>query len=408
VTNGPLPPHERPWRHPSELAAPAPEPTSRSGRVLILSTAAFGLLLVGALVVTMTPARSRNTETALDAIAVASTERSVAVGGATPSLADRSLAGDPAAEPRTAVTEGEEPVPPAGTTEVVGTGLQRPVDTSTAPATLTGAGATARPPVPTAPGTALGHEAGAAPIVTPIAEGLGVTTAAALDAQRSTAGHLHGVLPSGTAVEVDVLIKNGELLLVTFATPWDDATPVMPSAAPDDRGDDLFVLVDGAAVPVGSDRLDEVALEGAPVVDGSGSLIALYSGGDDGSGLIYVPQTPLLPGDTLVGGPPLSEPSTPGSTPSDTAGSGPPTTHDSTTGDSTTTAPPTPTTTAGSDTTTTVGTNPAPTEPGSTDTDPTEPGGGPNAGATSEPAVTDTSEPPASSEPPSSAPPTTG
>ena len=58
MEHGPLPPHEREWRHPSELGPPAHEPTTRSRRVLIASTATLGLLLVGALAITMTPRRS--------------------------------------------------------------------------------------------------------------------------------------------------------------------------------------------------------------------------------------------------------------------------------------------------------------------------------------------------------------
>ena len=42
-----MPPHERPWRHPSELPAPAHEPPTRGGRLLIVVTAAVGLVLVG-------------------------------------------------------------------------------------------------------------------------------------------------------------------------------------------------------------------------------------------------------------------------------------------------------------------------------------------------------------------------
>ncbi len=58
MEHGPLPPHEREWRHPSELGPPAHEPTTRAGRVLIASTATLGLLLVGVLAITMTPRRS--------------------------------------------------------------------------------------------------------------------------------------------------------------------------------------------------------------------------------------------------------------------------------------------------------------------------------------------------------------
>lgn len=52
---GPLPPHERAWRHPSELGPPPHEPTSTTGRLLIVTSATVSLLLVGLLVITMTP-----------------------------------------------------------------------------------------------------------------------------------------------------------------------------------------------------------------------------------------------------------------------------------------------------------------------------------------------------------------
>ena len=64
VDDGPLPPHERPWRHPSELGPPAHEPTTTGGRVLIATTATLGLLLVGLLVLTMTPGRSASPDAA--------------------------------------------------------------------------------------------------------------------------------------------------------------------------------------------------------------------------------------------------------------------------------------------------------------------------------------------------------
>jgi hypothetical protein len=57
VDRAPLPPHERPWRHPSELGPPAHEPTSTSGRVLIVTTATLSLLLIGLLALSMTPGR---------------------------------------------------------------------------------------------------------------------------------------------------------------------------------------------------------------------------------------------------------------------------------------------------------------------------------------------------------------
>jgi hypothetical protein len=55
VDRAPLPPHERPWRHPSELGPPAHEPTSTSGRVIIATAATLSLLLIGLLAISMTP-----------------------------------------------------------------------------------------------------------------------------------------------------------------------------------------------------------------------------------------------------------------------------------------------------------------------------------------------------------------
>jgi hypothetical protein len=59
VDRAPLPPHERPWRHPSELGPIAEhEPTTSGGKALIVTTATLGLLLVGVLAIAMTPDRS--------------------------------------------------------------------------------------------------------------------------------------------------------------------------------------------------------------------------------------------------------------------------------------------------------------------------------------------------------------
>lgn len=60
---GPLPPHERTWRHPSEVAAEervllTAESAAPSTRVLALTTGTFGLLAVAVLVLTVTPHRN--------------------------------------------------------------------------------------------------------------------------------------------------------------------------------------------------------------------------------------------------------------------------------------------------------------------------------------------------------------
>jgi hypothetical protein len=56
-----LPPHERAWRHPSELGPPEHEPTTGGGLLLIVTTATFGLILVGLLAVAVTPSSTSST-----------------------------------------------------------------------------------------------------------------------------------------------------------------------------------------------------------------------------------------------------------------------------------------------------------------------------------------------------------
>ncbi|MET0458212.1 MAG: hypothetical protein ABW195_03125 [Ilumatobacteraceae bacterium] len=63
MDRAPLPPHERPWRHPSELGPIAEhEPTTTGGKALIVTSATLGLLLVGVLAVAMTPDHSSSPE----------------------------------------------------------------------------------------------------------------------------------------------------------------------------------------------------------------------------------------------------------------------------------------------------------------------------------------------------------
>lgn len=63
VEHGPLPPHERTWRHPSELAAhdhavARAETTSAATRLFALTSGTLGLIAVGLLVLAITPERS--------------------------------------------------------------------------------------------------------------------------------------------------------------------------------------------------------------------------------------------------------------------------------------------------------------------------------------------------------------
>lgn len=63
VEHGPLPPHERTWRHPSELAAEEhalarAESPPATTRVFAFTTGSLGLLAVGLLMLAVTPSRS--------------------------------------------------------------------------------------------------------------------------------------------------------------------------------------------------------------------------------------------------------------------------------------------------------------------------------------------------------------
>ena len=64
MDRAPLPPHERSWRHPSELGPPEHEPTTTTGHVLIATTALVGIGLIGMLVLTFTPDHSDDLSTA--------------------------------------------------------------------------------------------------------------------------------------------------------------------------------------------------------------------------------------------------------------------------------------------------------------------------------------------------------
>ncbi len=65
MERGPLPPHERTWRHPSELAAEERElvraqAAAPSTRVFALTTGTLGLIAVGVLILAVTPRRQES------------------------------------------------------------------------------------------------------------------------------------------------------------------------------------------------------------------------------------------------------------------------------------------------------------------------------------------------------------
>lgn len=91
VEHGPVPPHERSWRHPSELAADElavlrADEVPRSTRTFALATGTLGLVAIAVFVLTMTPSR-QGTPVAVNASTTA------VASGAAITNADATIAG---------------------------------------------------------------------------------------------------------------------------------------------------------------------------------------------------------------------------------------------------------------------------------------------------------------------------
>jgi hypothetical protein len=135
VDSAPLPPHERTWRHPSEMGAPVVEvEPSSSARVMALVGGTLAVALVAALVITLTPRQTTTTtaisvttvpaasalqEAANTAVAAAESIRTTRLSGATaipnaiadvPSAAFRSLPSDGSTEDRAVLPDLEDQV----------------------------------------------------------------------------------------------------------------------------------------------------------------------------------------------------------------------------------------------------------------------------------------------------------
>ena len=219
VEDGPLPPHERTWRHPSELGPPAHEPTTTGGRVLMISTATVGLLLVGVLVLTMTPRRS------------------------------------------------ESPVAASSTISALRSAPSAAVE---------------QPP--------------ALPLVTPVGDGWGVTTA---DAVAATDGELVEVrLVSGDVVDAEVMGTDPAGAVTVVSLPADpDAEHLELAAQP---GPTDTVLVQTAdPIVVTMDELGSLDVdEATPVLDDRGRLVGLCTGGSDELGMAPVDEVRTPPTTT--------------------------------------------------------------------------------------------------------------
>lgn len=242
--SAPLPPHERPWRHPSELGPPEHEPTSGGGRLLIVTTATFGLVLVALLAVAVTPSATTSTEEA----------------------------------PPTVVAVRAVPA------TLVGFETQTQTRTETRTETQTGPGAAASPD---------------APMVAPVgSRGLALTTASAV---RGATGPLTVQLPSGRAIDVAVVSvdERRDIAVVslpesmpteTFAVGTDVEAPVPADTVLVHSAEPIVVAVSSlSTLDVG---------EGTPVSDGDGNLVGLCTR-DETSAEMTLTDVPVNP-DELV------------------------------------------------------------------------------------------------------------
>ncbi len=222
---GPLPPYERSWRHPSELAAEerallTNESAAPSTRAVALTTGTIGLAAVAVLVLTVTPHRN---------------EAPVAI-----SVTTAAASGEPVGE-----VDRSEDRPPV-------------IDAAEAPS----AAAMAARPTPAQPVDA---------IATPVADGRYaiVTLAAATGAGRR---ELRVRLPSGRVATATIAAFAGDVAIVTL----DAAEPGHRIA---DRPPDDNAVVTVMATPSVTIAYGDVAtldlVEGTPVIDGEGELVGL-------------------------------------------------------------------------------------------------------------------------------------
>lgn len=244
MERGPLPPHERTWRHPSEIAAAErAELRSRSAaastRVFALTTGTLGLLAVGVLILTVTPRRQESP------IAIsATTSTAIALDGARADTRVSALA--------------------SPTRESVNSARRRRIAT---PA-----------------------------LATPIGDGeLAVVTRAALHNRNTRVVDV--VLPSGAGALAEVVYQHGDALVVAIDS--DDPEPghTIARHRPHDR--DMVTVMASPPVAVAYGDVDELDVdEGTAVLDGDGSLVAVCSRSRDERGTRLIEITEAIAGTT--------------------------------------------------------------------------------------------------------------
>ncbi|HAP77373.1 MAG TPA: hypothetical protein DCR14_14985 [Acidimicrobiaceae bacterium] len=281
----PMPAHERPWRHPSEVGMAAwaqSEPPLVIGRGLSVATGTVGVALAAAVLWALLPTHTG--------------EPSVSSSRSTMAIADASaLSATGDSEPSFGSATSSQPSPNSSTTllaapgETPGTGVvSGSNDTETSPPhqpTTTVAGR----PVPTFQVTYhTATDRGAVAVA--LHEGrLVVTTAAAVDGAS-----VELLTPDGGVATADVLLVDSERGLAVLSPAAGAMATSFTVAVDVDEGDSLTAW---AEVPhtftVGPDGLagadcgtPELLAEGAPVTDDNGNLVALCTLTDTGSALV--------------------------------------------------------------------------------------------------------------------------
>jgi hypothetical protein len=232
VEYGPLPPHERTWRHPSELAAQEhalarAETTPATTRVFAITSGTLGLLAIGLLVLAVTPDRSGSP------VAISATT--------TTAITD-----DPATTAALAVTEPSvrNPIALRGRSEA---------------------------------------------LATPIGAGrFAVVTAADLAGAAEAAvigDEVEVEVPSGRMHDARVVGRAGDTVLVEL----EQREPGLDLAVDHPDGHEIVTVLADPPVTIVLDDLSTFDFEeGTAVLDGDGDLVGLCSRDDDATRLLVV------------------------------------------------------------------------------------------------------------------------
>ena len=224
MEHGPVPPHERSWRHPSELAADETAElraieVPRSTRTFALATGSLGLVALGVFVLVMTPSRDGAP------IAVSATTAA-------------------------AVTSAD-----AETAAPTVAAIRRPV------ADVTGAA-----------------------LATPIGDG-DYAVAVRSSVERSVDDLVQVVLPSGRTVAGSIVVENADTVLVHLTV--NEPGHRIAERRPRDR-DMVTVLASPPVDVAFSDVDDLDVADGTAVVDAEGGLVGLCRRSDDGTKVLMV------------------------------------------------------------------------------------------------------------------------